>query len=694
MLDEAIITIWWGKKKGENIMSYSIVEKSANDFIGSSSSIIKLPRFQRKQTWKAADNFKLCISVFKGYPIGVVIINEVEQEQWLLDGRQRRNALKLMKENPIEVYEWAKAFIKFKNTSSEDDVRNKFWSKIDIYLQTEMVKDKDSNNNDDSEYDENDIEESSFNAQQQYASLSTLLELILLNHSGNKNIANKFDYMFKFNGSIPESDLKYVIPVNGNYKIDPVKLQRKLQEIISESDSSNSIPTKDEFIKYFLGEYRLTKDNKEKFKNYVTQNWSYYKNCLDIIKRSQYVIERATVGVIRLVKASTLDAQNIFSLVNDGGTKLTAEELLSARPFWNRVVANPSEEVKEWVGKLYKELKIDVPEEIYRWDLGATLLLRLDKNHIVFQKLELNEDNFKNLMSLGFKLLSAIYEKGISTNHVINLEKNTTIDWNVGIDKLIQKLNMVIDIISRAEFFKFLHSWKKSIMELITNAAAQEFLVLLYMKWVDMKEPAIGMANAKKLQRYAVILFDRLMYEYCTKVWKGSSDSKFARDLKNIDSSLTAIPEQQWMIVIKEFANGTYNGDIVSFEIMKSLVYYYCALREFIPTYEGDNTCYEVDHLIAQNIIKKAESHIDVRLKDSFINLSPLPKNDNCKKNDKPLNKIDDPFIKDRIKCLADFEEKDFETFSDACNIEELKNKRLPLYIEAFSKKREKWLTK
>ena len=231
-------------------------------------------------------------------------------------------------------------------------------------------------------------------------------------------------------------------------------------------------------------------------------------------------------------------------------------------------------------------------------------------------------------------------------------------------------------------------------MELITNAAAQEFLVLLYMKWVDMKEPDIGMANAKKLQRYALILFDRLTYEYCTKVWKGSSDSKFARDLKNIDSSLSAVPEQQWMTVIKEFANGTYNGDIVSFEIMKSLVYYYCALREFIPTYEGDNTCYEVDHLIAQNIIKKAEAHIDVRLKDSFINLSPLPKNENSKKNDKPLNKIDDPFIKDRIKCLADFEEKDFETFSDACNIEELKNKRLPLYIEAFSKKREKWLTK
>ncbi|MDT8718070.1 DUF262 domain-containing protein [Clostridium sp. 19966] len=57
---------------------------------------MKLPRFQRKQTWKPTDNFKLCISVFKGYPIGVVIINSCNKPDridWLLDGRQRRHAL-------------------------------------------------------------------------------------------------------------------------------------------------------------------------------------------------------------------------------------------------------------------------------------------------------------------------------------------------------------------------------------------------------------------------------------------------------------------------------------------------------------------------------------------------------------------------------------------------------------------------
>ena len=107
-------------------MSYSIVESSVKDFIDSASNI-KLPRFQRKQTWGPIDNFKLCISVFKEYPVGVVIVNRNKEADWLLDGRQRRNALKLMRENFIEVYNWAKTFVKFSPNDTEDQVKDKFW---------------------------------------------------------------------------------------------------------------------------------------------------------------------------------------------------------------------------------------------------------------------------------------------------------------------------------------------------------------------------------------------------------------------------------------------------------------------------------------------------------------------------------------------------------------------------------------
>jgi hypothetical protein len=86
-------------------MPYSIVESKAQAFI---DETLKLPRYQRKQTWGPEDNFKLCISIFKGYPIGVVIINYNNDEGFLLDGRQRKNALTLMKEDPILLYMWAK----------------------------------------------------------------------------------------------------------------------------------------------------------------------------------------------------------------------------------------------------------------------------------------------------------------------------------------------------------------------------------------------------------------------------------------------------------------------------------------------------------------------------------------------------------------------------------------------------------
>ena len=87
-------------------MSYVIESKTVKEFISMDTA---LPRFQRKQTWGPKDNFKLCISVFKDYPIGVVIINN-SGKYWVLDGRQRLNALVNMSKSPTEVYKWAQKF--------------------------------------------------------------------------------------------------------------------------------------------------------------------------------------------------------------------------------------------------------------------------------------------------------------------------------------------------------------------------------------------------------------------------------------------------------------------------------------------------------------------------------------------------------------------------------------------------------
>ena len=76
---------------------YEIRPESIKTFI--QDRTIKLPRFQRKQTWDAKKNFQLCVSLFKQYPIGVCILSheklsDTRSVKFLLDGRQRRNALK------------------------------------------------------------------------------------------------------------------------------------------------------------------------------------------------------------------------------------------------------------------------------------------------------------------------------------------------------------------------------------------------------------------------------------------------------------------------------------------------------------------------------------------------------------------------------------------------------------------------
>ena len=48
----------------------------------------------------------------------------------------------------------------------------------------------------------------------------------------------------------------------------------------------------------------------------------------------------------------------------------------------------------------------------------------------------------------------------------------------------------------------------------IFHAPALEFLVILYKKWNELGKPYAASAATKTLQRYAVNLYDKLVYEY------------------------------------------------------------------------------------------------------------------------------------------------------------------------------------
>ena len=108
---------------------YEIFPKSLKEFIEDTS--IKLPRFQRKATWDEKKRFELALSVFKNYPLGASILSKEMDEsknitEWLLDGRQRRDSIKMIYENPENLYVWAKKYLPIKNNESIDDLQRKF----------------------------------------------------------------------------------------------------------------------------------------------------------------------------------------------------------------------------------------------------------------------------------------------------------------------------------------------------------------------------------------------------------------------------------------------------------------------------------------------------------------------------------------------------------------------------------------
>ena len=667
-------------------MAFGITEGTTSYFI---TNKIELPRFQRKATWKDADNFMLCISVFKGYPIGVIIVNELGTKKFLLDGRQRRNALTLMYNNPVEVYKWATKFIGIKPNLSEAEVKDRFYEKISEYLQArfnDTIEDASATEESDNDTINNNGEVKTFDPELQNENMRALLDLILLVHGKFKN-TNLLEGIFKFEKIIPINDLEYSVVKNGAITIDPTKVKRFIKDRIDNDETE-----KEKFFSYLIKRYKLT-DSKtiQKLDNYVTSQWEYFDKCFETIRKTDEIIINARIGLIRLIDASPLDAQNIFSLVNGGGTPLKAEELLSARPFWNVEIANPSEEIKTESQNLYKFIGISVPKNVVRWDACATLLSRIDKSNLIFSKFDFsdpkNKDSlFTKKLTLGFKLISAIMIGGINSNSVKELEneKKKTIDWNQDIEQFIKDFNTVMDLLYDCDYFKYLLSWKQSVMSLMGNSVSLEFAALVYKNWIQLGKPLKGQAKLKEFQKSAVILFDRLVYEYSSRLWSGSADSRLARDLNMPNERFKIVDTDAWDKLIDDFATGT------NAKVEKGIIYHYYCLKKMRPCYDGDGATakYEIDHIYAQAQFDNVTT-IDPVLKESLGNKALLPKLENITKGSKSLAELRPySWLYDEVKRITGIKEEDIDKYSDIVNIQDLINQRISNVKSVFKNDR------
>jgi hypothetical protein len=64
-------------------------------------------------------------------------------------------------------------------------------------------------------------------------------------------------------------------------------------------------------------------------------------------------------------------------------------------------------------------------------------------------------------------------------------------------------------------------------------------------------------------------------------------------------------------------------------------------------------------------------------------------KRENISKGDKPLNILQDAWLKDQVARYTSITPKDFERFSNVQSIDELKTKRKKIFKEAFGAKRD-----
>lgn len=668
-------------------MAFGISENTTSYF---TNNKLDFPRFQRKPTWKEKDNFRLCISVFKGYPIGVVIVNEMSREgkKYLLDGRQRRQALLDMYRNPNMLYAWAVKFIGIKPRDTREEVIDKFNKAIHSYLQSEFEKAA-SEAVDSAEAVEEvdidytlDVESPTFDPDTQSANMKALIELILMVHGG-RGKTTKFQNMFMFDKKIPIEELDYSGIDNAEYYIDPIKLKRYIKDRIDNDEISFN-----DFTNHIKKRYKLDDKEHNKVKQYIESHWDYYKNCFETIQKTDEIIINAKIGLIRLINASPLDAQNIFSLINSNGVKLTAEELLSSRPFWNVTINHPSDEVRLKTRELYNALEITLPKDVVRWDLCATVMDRIDSDQIVFDKNTFKNKNkkdtsgFTRKLTMGFKMISALKVGGINSNSVKELEE-ANVNWETDIEEIIKNYSIIFSLLADCEYFKYMKAWNQSVMSLTSNTVALEFAALIYNKWIQLGKPMrINTSKVKEFHKCCVILYDRLVYEYSNRLWAGSSDSRLARDLENQDNRFKVISFDEWKNVIDIFKSGENSS------VSKAILYHFYCIRQMTPTLKSSKTRYEKDHIYAQSKFD-GSSIVNKGLMNSLGNFALLPKDENIDKSDKAINELaKGSWLYNQVLKYTDIQESDVDKFSNISNLEELIEYRINIFYDVFNQKR------
>ena len=680
----------------EVLFMYEIRPETIKTFITDRN--VKLPRFQRKQTWDDKKNFKLCISLFKQYPIGVCILSVDERKgkivRWLLDGRQRRNALQLMYEDPENIYKWGKKFIGFKNSDQINEVEDKYRIKIDEYIEEETTEESSDDNitealNDGDEDTTATTEtENVESVNEGTFGLELLLEIIKIIHNQNKKWTG-FTRPFDFSKYIKK--LPYLENVNGTEKLSSKKVKAFIDEFQQYCYQEGRDETnKEVFYEFIKNKYDITDQNS--LKKAISNNWKAIQERMLIIDKIDDLLSSCKIGMIEVKNLTPADSQKIFEIINSSGEKLTAVEILSAKPLWNVPIERPSDDTVRAVKDMYARINIQ-QDTVVKWDMAATFVRRLGDNFIIRKFNDSNSKDIGKELTIGFKVLAGIYKEGVKKESIEELGK-AAINWNSGIDELVSDLRNMLKLICGFSYFKYFSSWQISIMELTSEAIAINYLILCYKDW-ERKGKPIGDNVAKRFQKNAFILWDKLIYEYINRLWRGAADQRTANNialLKNEPDMFVPIDAAEWKSLLQDqiFKSSTAAGENVSVALMRPLLYHFYCLKKIARP--DTNYSIEVDHIIPQDLFKQSTIERKEVIQDNLLNLGLLPKSENAAKSNKRLSIIDDDWLKDQIVKYEFIDKGDFNEFSNVNNYIKMFEKRAPIILDAYEQCRNNML--
>lgn len=517
--------------------------------------------------------------------------------------------------------------------------------------------------------------------------LRELQDLILLIHPVKKS-GSGLTIPFSFHKDIDNLDYVAKDRDTGKDVVDAEKLISWLD--FKKALARKAVPTKDEFY-LWLTEGKHVRIPDAQMKAKVAERWSKIEKILRALDALDKRLQETKIGYLEVRDCTANDEKKIFEIINTGGTPLTSEEILSAKPAYNRPVENADEMIQKNVRDLYAEIGVDT-RGVVRWDIPATLLSRISFPSVLSDEMKL-----ERRLTIGFKLMSGYYVGGVSKDDVSKLSDSSKVAW--GTLTFENMMNRMAKALQRNELLNDWRTWQFPVSTVLGDQIAINYLLVLAKDWERKAEPTItNSAKHLQFQRNAATLLDRSIYEYVTRQWRGSGDSKTAANLANLgDDVFAPVPAQKWAQLADELVDEGKIGDRsylfedeskgVDSAVKVLLLYSYVAQGRRGPPREEHPV--EVDHIIPRTVFATVPDATRRRKCHHIANLCLLPKTPNIQKSNKMLDTLTDAISKRTISENTGVPETEFARFSSPSRIEDLIALRGDQIKEALTTARE-----